>query len=258
MNIAVIDLDSLIFSAFHPNKILDEFGIPLRTEDGRRFVYKEKTEKEIEASCDYFMNTLLDKSNADHYIGYVKGKNTTKNRLSINPTYKDNRHQEQPKFWNFTKEYLINTWKAVEVNDYEVDDYCRITVNNLKDSFICAIDSDLLGLEGTHFNWRINKWVKRTKEEAEYKFWYDMIVGQPGDNIKGIEGVGMKGAWKILEDSKFYPARVLKNYIIKYGELLGIENFYKNYKSLYILKELDNFVIPDLNKVSRDVKLIYE
>ena len=135
-HIAIVDMDSLIFTMFHPNKVLDENGNPTRTEDGKRFIYKEKTPIEIIESCDFLMNDILTKSEATGYIGFVKGFNTTQLKESVNPEYKADRNKESPKFWKFTREYLKLKWSIDSVNNIETDDACNITRMNIKDSFI--------------------------------------------------------------------------------------------------------------------------
>lgn len=240
--ISIIDLDSVAFTIFHPNKVLDSVGEPIK-KDGK-FVYKEKTQDEIIKCADTLMKSILSKGRFTGYIGFIKGKGNY--RYSINSEYKQNRPKESPKWWSFVKNYLIQEWKAIEVNEIEVDDAVNITRLKIPDSVITAIDKDLLDLEGLHYNWRKDEWVTTTKARAEYKFWQDMIVGQPGDNIKGIPGSGIKAAEKIMEGIKCPPARILKYYIEYFGEKEGINQFYKNYNSLLILDSYDGFIIPDI------------
>lgn len=254
MRIAVIDLDSVIFYAFHPNKVLDDNNEPIK-ENGK-FVYVEKTEDEIKASCDYLMQDILLSSNATHYIGFVKGKNTITGRKAVNTEYKSNRPKEKPKYWDFTKQYLIDKWGAYTVNDIEVDDAVNITRLKLQDSFICAIDKDLLSLEGTHYKWNKKEWVTVTAEQAIDKFWLDMIAGQPGDNIKGIPGKGVKYFEKMLEEDDYgtkYHNLVLEEYVKHFGEYKGIQEFYKNYMCLYILEEKEGFEIPEVKEFKNDI-----
>jgi DNA polymerase-1 len=248
--IAIIDLDSLAFYAGHPNKYLDEDGEPKRTEDGARFLYVDKTEAELKASVDYLMNSLLSKGKFDGYIAYIKGKNTILERKEINVEYKDNRNKEAPKWWPIVKDYFISNWNAVSVDNMEVDDAVNITRLKVPESFICAIDKDLLNLHGTHYNWSKDLWVETNKDVADYEFWKDMIVGQSGDNIKGVPGVGK--ANEIFTKQLFKPnaAYVLELYIRNMGEETGISEFYKNYKSLRILSSKDGFVIPEIIKYS--------
>lgn len=253
-SVAIIDMDSLIFSAFHPNKVLDEYGIPLRSEDGKRFIYKDKTPSEIIESCDFLMNSLLTRSGATHYLAFVKGNNTTKSKELINPEYKADRASVSPRFWKFTKEYLKLSWKAIEVNDIETDDAVNISRLKVSNSFICAIDSDLLGLEGKHYNWRKDEWFTNTKEQENYKFWYDMITGTH-NNTKGLPGKGDKYAEKLLfniDDNESMMHIVMEEYYNHFGEYLGIKEFYKNYISLKLLDDYEGFKIPSLIEFSKN------
>lgn len=249
MSIAIIDLDSIIFTAFHPNKVLNELGEPIRKDN--KFVYQDKSEEEIISSVNSLMTSILTKSKANSYIAFVKGKGNY--RYIINEDYKANRPKESPKFWNFTKQYLIDNWNAIEVNDIEVDDAVNITRLRIDNSFICAIDKDLLYLEGISYNWSKDKWQTISESEAKYKFWADMIIGQPGDNISGLKGKGAKYVEKLFETELGVPiqALILNEYINHFRkEEVAIQEFYKNYFSLKILENYDNFIIPEPIKVN--------
>jgi hypothetical protein len=167
--IAVIDIDSVAYAIGNPNKVLDEQGNPIKvlSDKGNMvFQYVEKTEEELKQSADYVMNDILTKCQATHYIGFIKGKNTITDRLVINPNYKQNRSKDQPKWWQAVKDYLITNWGVIEAHGAEVDDLVNITRLQLPDSFLVAIDGDLLGLEGNHYNWKTNEWITVTKEQA--------------------------------------------------------------------------------------------
>lgn len=246
---AIVDLDSVMFSIGNPNKVLDDKGVPLR-KDGK-FVYEDKTSNQLADSCEFIMNKILTNSKCTDYIAYVKGNNTTKAKRLIDPQYKMDRHGEAPKWWNFTKGYLIENWGVVQVNDIEVDDAVNITRLQVPNSFICAIDSDLLGLEGTHYNWKKNElvgeWITTTAEQAEYKFWSDMITGTH-NNTKGLPGKGeafVKKGFKSLSYETHKYTWVFNEYLNFFGEEKGIEEFYKNYKMIKILDKYEGFVIPE-------------
>ena len=250
MRTAIIDGDSILFVAGHPNKVLDDDGEPIK-ENGK-FVYMEKTEEELKEAVDSTIcNRIIASSDADRYILYIKGKGNY--RYSIYPEYKANRPKtELPTWWNTIRNYMIEKYKAVPVDNMEVDDACRITQKKIPNSFISAIDQDLLGLEGEAFNWSKGVWVETTPLESIYKFWGDMVCGQSGDNIKGIPGKGKKYFEGLLgnADGRIpFHSLILWEYVKHFGENKGIEEFYKNYKCLYILEELEDFIIPEVQKL---------
>lgn len=240
-NIALIDLDSVCFSIASGNKVLNEFGQPEKV-DGK-FVYAEKTEEELYQSADFFMNDILTSCEAKRYIAFIKGKGNY--RYSINSEYKANRPKQSPSWWFYVKPYLIEKWGAIEVNDIEVDDAINITKNHLKnEAFICAIDKDLLSLEGRHFNWRKKEWVEMDFNQSNLYFWTSMITGDTVDNIKGLPGKGIKFAEKEFKHMSEYKFHTFKLYIEHFGEYEGIKEFYKNYMCLKMLKYNNNFIIP--------------
>jgi len=252
MSIAIIDCDSLVFTIIHPNKQLDENGNPMRTEDDKRFLYVEKTQEEIIKCADDLMESVLTKGEFSHYIGFIKGANTIKSRKDVNPEYKSNRNKEQPKWWPFTKDYLISNWGVIPVDNIEVDDAVNITRLNIKDSHIVAIDKDELNLEGCHYNWSRNEWCIMSKDDALYSFWKDMITGQSGDNIKGCPGIGKANEIFTKHLFKPTPMYVLELYIKVFkDEQLAITEFNKNYQCLKILDKYKGFVIPEAIEFKR-------
>lgn len=226
--IAIIDLDSIVFSIGYSKG-------------------EEKSEEQLMIDTNSIMNNILINTNSTHYLCYIKGKNTLSNRKLFCEEYKSKRPKESPSYWKFVKEYLINNWKAVEVNNMEVDDAVNITRLKLKDSFICCIDSDLLGLEGTHYNWRKSEWINTSKEESEYNFWSSLICGTH-NGIKGIPKRGKKFVEKLFSKYDQYGENrrnlVLDEYINYYGEFKGIKEFYNNYNCIKLLENDENFVIP--------------
>lgn len=123
--IALIDADSIIFSAFHGKKVMDDItGEPAKI-DGK-FVIIPKTDQEIQESLDFYFTDIFKNGEFTHYIIFVKGHNTIADRIKANPNYKIQRNKEIPEKWEFTKQYAIEKWKAIEINDIEVDDAINI------------------------------------------------------------------------------------------------------------------------------------
>lgn len=242
-NIAILDLDSIAFAIGNGNKILDSDGNPMRTEDGKRFLYTEKTEDELAASCKYIMQDILLSSKAKEYIGFIKGIDTIKSKRLINPDYKADRKLQSPGWWVTVKSYLLSNYNVYTADYHEVDDYVRMYNLACPNSFICAIDSDLLSLKGTHFNWRKKEWITTNGEEAELRFWINMLKGTH-NATKGIPKMGEVKACKIIDDDAQgtpYPQLILNEFVKYFGEYEGINEFYSNYICTKILEKSDNF-----------------
>ncbi len=252
--IAVIDTDSILWACCFGVKLLDQQGVPLKEDN--KFVYRDKTEQEVRLAIDSIMTSIITNTKCTEYIAFIKGRDTIKNRLLVNPEYKANRTAPQPPHYKIAELHFINKWKTVSVNEMEVDDAVNITRLNLDNSFIVAIDNDLLALETRggmqHYNWRKNEFVHVNFKEAAFKFWSDMICGQSGDNIKGLPKRGKVFAEKLLigedmlpKNPLNYPTIVLGAYLQDLGTDQGMKEFFKNYQSLKILESKEGFETPE-------------
>jgi len=247
MKIGILDMDSMLYSAFMPNKVADpETGEP-KKEDGK-FVYTPKTDDEIRATLDGIMFHIFFEGGFTHYIAFVKGNNTTDDRLIANPEYKAQRTKDTPEKWEITKQHAIEKWGATEVNDIEVDDAVRITNINTPNSHIVAIDKDLLWLAGENFNWRKNEWYSVNEQQEEQYLSRSLICGDTVDNLKGIPG---KGEAYCEKNNIKFVWDAFRAYILEFGLEKGVFEFYKHFKCLYILKSSDKFTIPELKEVPK-------
>jgi len=268
MKVAIIDCDSVAFSIFNGNKVLDKDGNPIKvmSEAGNMvYQYIDKTEEELIKSADEVMNSILKKGKFTHYLAFIKGYNTIQYKLNINPNYKQNRNKESPKFWKFVKNYLIEKWKVIEVDNIEVDDAVNISRLNIPDSHIVAIDSDLLALEGTHYNWRKNEWITSSNLAATCKFWSDVVCGTH-NNTKGIPKKGEKFVVTLMQQNKsifkdlnidYFRNQIFQEYINYFGERKGIEEFYSNYICCSILTNHEEFGY-NLKNLEKYKPILYE
>lgn len=246
--IGILDCDSMLYSAFLDKKVIDEqTGEPLKI-DGK-FVYIPKTDKEIEETLDGIMYNIFQEGEFTHYIAFVKGNNTIGDRLIINPNYKQQRSKEIPEKWEFTKQYAISKWNAIEVNGLEVDDAVRITNINISNSHVVSIDKDLLWLAGENFNWRKNEWNSVNNQQEEEYLSRSLVCGDGVDNLHGIYG---KGPAYCDKNNIKFVWDAFKAYIIELGLEAGVDEFYKNFKCLYILKESNKFEIPASIKINKN------
>lgn len=219
--VAVIDADSICFIAHWDS-------------DSKSF---DKPIEDIFNSVDQIISSILIYTNATHYIGFV-GFGSCVERNTVYPEYKANRKGREPlEHLKAIKEYMVKKWEFSALYGVEADDMVNSVRLQLEDSVICAIDKDLLMLEGTHYNYKKNEWVTTSKQEANLYFWQSMIIGDSVDNIKGLEGKGKAFATKLLtlgDDHDHMRTLVFQEYINQYGEYHGISKFYQNYVCLKI------------------------
>lgn len=212
---------------------------------------KDSEEKTLEETLElldwYLENKIFIPTNAKSYIGFLGGKGNF--RKDLTDSYKADRTYDYPKFFNETKQYMIDKWKFIKVDGIEAEDAVGITLNKYPDSIIVCEDHDLLQLPGTQYNPTKEIFLTLTSDQAEYNQWKQCLTGCTSDKVKGIPRIGEARANIILADDIPYHYLVLDAYIKYYGEYEGIEQFAKNYKLLKILRELEGFEIPEFNEL---------
>lgn len=247
-NIAIIDGDFLLYYCTYPKKVVQE----------ETTVFINKSLKEVFESADSSISQILTATNSEHYIAYLTVGSF---RYKIYQEYKANRkHREKPEHFRELVDYLIQAKGFRVYEELEADDCVNITRLSIKEynPIMVSNDTDLLSLEGVHYNPIKKTFISCSSDQAHTKFWGDMIIGQPGDNIKGIPGKGkafVEKLFSIQEVSAPYHQLVLSAFIAHFGEQRGIDEFYKNYKCLKILEDYPGFVIPEPVKLEASFPL---
>lgn len=121
-------------------------------------------------------------------------------------------------------------------------------------SIIAGIDKDLDQIPGWHYNWELVRSGKVIREAKKYyvsdleglkKFYYQLIVGDPTDGIKGIPGKGPKAAEKLLSgETELDWFNVIKD---NYG---SYEEMELNAKVLWIWRKMNDDVTERFNKLN--------
>lgn len=228
---ALIDADGIIYIACYNKKDSTEV----------------KSLQDCKNAVDDVIKNILLATGSDKYLLFLTvGKNF---RYDIYPEYKGNRkYSEKPEHFDRVKEYFITDYKAVYKHGLEADDLCLIYSKSIPNSFIASPDKDMLMLEGTHYNYNKAQWITTSSSEAAYNFWSSMITGDTADNIKGIPGKGEAYVKKVLQplfSNNMLASIVFGEYFNKFGEELGVEEFYKNYKVLKIKDKFDGLILEE-------------
>jgi len=252
-NTAVIDGDYILYIACNPNKVFD--GSEPRKMDGK-FVYEDKTEEQAINTFESYMNDLLHLCKADSYILCLTCKRNF--RYDVDPSYKSNREgTEKPLWFKEVKDHMIQQWGAVEVDGLEADDMVTIIKNTLENTFIVAVDKDILNcIPGKHFDAKKGQasFVTVTENQADFSFAKSLLTGDAIDGIPNIKrGYGPKTAEKELLASTDVSLEetALKIFIRELGEEEGKARFEKQRKLLKIIDSLETlpegikFEIPE-------------
>ena len=158
----------------------------------------------------------------------------------------------RPKWLEHLREHLVVEWNASIADGYEADDSIGIAQSlEPVHSVVCSIDKDLKQLPGNHYHFVNRTWLEISPLEAWRNFYYQLLVGDSTDNIKGCPGIGPVKAERLLRDclteSTFYNL-VAKSFYDVYKEE-WFNHLQLNAQLLYVLrKENDTWKPPILEQ----------
>jgi DNA polymerase-1 len=135
-------------------------------------------------------------------------------RYQVFPEYKANRlTMDRPQYLTQCKDYLEQQYNAVRSDGCEADDLLGIRqCEGIQQTIICSLDKDLRQIPGQHYSWEIsggvvgkNRWTKPaefanvTREDGLKFFYYQLLIGDATDGLKGVSGIGKVKANRILD-----------------------------------------------------------
>lgn len=176
-------------------------------------------------------------------ILYVSGTGNFRDEVATIKKYKGNREgAPKPKYFNEIHEYLTKVHGAIEINGMEPDDAQGIEqwANKDKSTCIVSIDKDMKMIPGWHYNWVKKEFTYIPLSAANRFFWWQMLVGDPTDNIPGVKGVGPKRADKMLPeliDNQSARKTVEDQYKRAYGPAMWEAVFHEVATLLWILRK---------------------
>lgn len=193
------------------------------------------------------IKSIIAATGADEAELWLTGPNNF--RYAIYPEYKGNRKDSyRPKWEKDVKDYLTTAFNANWSEGCEADDMVGVRHLELPDTSIIAhIDKDIDMIPGKHYSWAIIREGKIVREErhyevdpkeALYKFYYQLLVGDVTDNIKGAQGIGPVKAAKILHFCES-EEEMFKACLDNYG---SYEEMVMNAKCLWIWRRMNDDV----------------
>lgn len=205
----------------------------------KELITKEEVEEPLEfvlANAKRLINKIQHATDAEDYVIYISGSNNY--RKDAYPDYKANRDaSNKPKYYAEIQDYLIQYHDAKVTDLVEADDAMAMDADPEHD-VICTLDKDLDTVAGWKYNWKKDEMYYVTFDEGDRFFWMQMLMGDAADNVKGIPGIGLKTAEKILSigEEDGLPRRCIVG--MAYAVHLDDPEpeYYKNAKLLYIMR----------------------
>ncbi len=191
-----------------------------------------KSQKEMERIYDQGITAIMDSLETPAATVYVKGKDNF--RYLVTPAYKTGRAQREmdPDY----KRRIDNLYAYVQeqyacADGAEADDYCSVHVGELqaegKVVVLSHIDKDLNAIPGYHWHPKTKK-LRQYKPEMCYNFALrQIIMGDAGDSIPGIPGIGPKKSCEVLHHKQ--PQEFLDAVLSTYKKEIG-----KDWKKLFV------------------------
>ena len=195
------------------------------------------TQEEAKNKIDSTIRWSVAKTEASSYQVYLTGKGNF--RYEVAKTYKAQRTAPKPSLLPWCREYLRWEWGAIVSQGEEADDLIAIEVArmNYEGVIVASVDKDFLQLGVPMYNWRKDEMISHTREEGLQFFYKQCIMGDMADNIKGIPGVGPKGAEKALEGLVFEKDLYDKTLWLYEENGLGAEDLTSNARLLWLRRE---------------------
>ena len=186
--------------------------------DGDLVAYRAAASAEQETNeiaysrMEQLLDTLLEETKAAEFQFFLSGP--TNFRYTVYPEYKANRlNIPKPRLLVDCRDYLRLTYSAHVSDNCEADDLMGIAQSaqrSVDETCIVSLDKDMLQVPGLHYSWYIEggtaekRWVREARmqeisvQEGARNFYTQMLVGDPSDNVKGVQGIGKVRAAKIL------------------------------------------------------------
>lgn len=200
-------------------------------EDDEEFVANARSEGIIRDICQ----TL----GSEDVELWLSGNNNF--RYGVYPEYKANRiTAKRPRWEKEVKQFLTDVWGAQWSDGCEADDMLGVRQMELlgrqEPVVICTIDKDLDMIPGDHYNFVKKEKYFVTPEEAIRFFYYQCLIGDTADGIKGVPGIGPKKASNLLA-----PATTEKEYFDIVKEQFSChEEFIMTARCLWIHRKLND------------------
>ena len=202
-------------------------------------------------ACDLILNHIKKNCPAKEYKLYLTGNDTYRPSVATLYKYKGNRDgMEKPKWIDSVTQHLIKEHGAKVVDYIEADDTLTVGLTNCKKKGILGvvanIDKDIKQVEGYHYNWDKNEYEYIDHWQGLLHTYAQACGGDPVDHYKGIPGIGMKKAVKMLENCQT-EREMYEVSIAAYRKHFGEKYTYKSWDGKDMSKTPEELFLENMN-----------
>ena len=186
----------------------------------------------------FVQENIVNPTRCDDYLFVITGENNFRHERAVSKPYKGQRQQDKPIHYLELRDWAIEQFGCLVSSDCEADDYavsCHTRYQG--QSVLIGMDKDNFQSPGWHFDYtkHIARYVSLA--EAQYSLAYQLLRGDPGDNIPGLPGVGEAKAAAILDNATGAFMKVARDEYVK--RHLHPYYYTEQFDLLYMLRDLD-------------------
>lgn len=197
-------------------------------------------------ACDTIVRFIKQRVNSPELKFYLSGKGNFRDKVATLYEYGHNRKDVPKPYWiNSVVNHLKTEYQAKVINKIEADDCIGVGMTSRikrgQTPIHIGVDKDILyGIAGWHFDFKNDKFIYTTAEEALMFKYAQAIAGDATDGFHGIPRIGLKKAYKILDkcstEREMYEA--------------SVEAYRKHFGEKYLYKSWDG---KDMQKTPEEL-----
>ena len=188
---------------------------------------------------DFVMNDIVERTRCQKYVFITTGPENFRREIAVTKAYKGHRQVEKPQHYQALFEWAILKYNCLISENMEADDWAvNLHQKYQGSSVLLGIDKDNIQSAGWHYNYVTNKPFFITPAEAQWSLAYQMLAGDPGDNIQGLYRIGDAKAQAFLDEGDKLEVPPMATVWKVYKQLGHTWEFYKEqYRLLYMLRD---------------------
>ena len=197
----LIDADGLLYKA----ALKGNMNITWSEEEGdtSNIIDFDKAKKKLLK----VINNIEKQTQSTNRLFCLSDKRSNYFRNEIYPLYKSKRTSPKPVLLPVLKAWLQEHYAAYMIPTLEADDLLGI-FSSESNTVQVSFDKDLKQIPGKFYDLTHDAMSTITREEADYNFFLQCLMGDSTDGYPGLPKVGIKGATRILDDDCSWEAVV--------------------------------------------------